>query len=140
MEFKKFGTTYVLRLDKGEEIVETLKSFCRANSIKLALISGIGAVGPVTLGLFETGPKRYIADTLSGDYELTALSGNVTTMGGEIYLHLHSTVSDLQHQTYGGHLSSAVVSATVELIVMSIDGGVDRAFSEEIGLNLLRFS
>jgi len=140
MEFRRFGTAYVLRLDKGEEIVETLKSFCRANSIKLASISGIGAVSPVTLGLFETGPKRYVADTLSGDFELSALSGNVTTMNGDVYVHLHAAVSDLQHQTYGGHLSSAVVSATVELIVMNIDGTVDRAFSEEIGLNLLRFS
>ena len=28
MEFKKFGSKYVLRMDKGEEIVETLKKLC----------------------------------------------------------------------------------------------------------------
>ena len=139
MEFRKFGAAYVIRLDKDEEIIETLREFCKTNQIRLGWVSGIGAVNLVVLGLFETGPKRYVADELRGDLEITALSGNITTMDGEVYLHLHATVSDVKHQTCGGHLSSAVVSATGELIVVAIDGIVDRKFSQEIGLNLLHF-
>ena len=29
MEYKKFGNKYVMRIDKGEEIVDTLKKFCQ---------------------------------------------------------------------------------------------------------------
>ena len=112
MEFKKFGNVYVVRVDKDEEIIETLKGFCATNQITLGWVSGIGAVNRVTLGLFETKPKRYIAEELTGDFEITALSGNITTMNKEVYVHLHVTVSDLQHKTYGGHLTSAIVSAT----------------------------
>ena len=139
MEFRRFGSAYVIRLDKDEEIIETLRGFCKTNQIRLGWVTGIGAVNRVVLGLFETGPKRYVADELRGDLEITALSGNITTMDGEVYLHLHATVSDVKQQTCGGHLTSAVVSATGELIVVAIDGMVDRKFSREIGLNLLRF-
>lgn len=39
----------------------------------------------------------------------------------------------------GGHLNSATVSATCEMIITVIDGTVDRYFDEEIGLNLFQF-
>ena len=139
MEFKRFNNKYVMRLDKDEEIIETLKNFCSTKQIALGWVSGIGAVNRVALGLFETKPKRYAGEELAGDFELTSLSGNITTMNKDVYLHLHATVSDLQHKTYGGHLNSAVVSATVELIVVSVEGVVDRKFGQEIGLNLLEF-
>jgi len=57
----------------------------------------------------------------------------------EVYLHLHITVSNHDLQVYGGHLNSVVISATCEMIIDVIEGEVDRAFSEEIGLNLLKF-
>ena len=39
----------------------------------------------------------------------------------------------------GGHLNRAVISATCEMIVTLISGTVDRAFSEQVGLNLFKF-
>lgn len=140
MEYRKFGSMYVIRLDKGDEIVASLKSLCKSNSITLGWVSGIGAVNKATIGLFETETKRYLSSELSGDFEITALSGNISTMDGEIYLHLHATLSDIKHQTFGGHLNSAFISATGELIVSSIEGAVDREFSSEIGLNLMNFT
>ena len=44
-----------------------------------------------------------------------------------------------QGQVFGGHLNRAVISATCEMIVRELPGSVDRAFSTEIGLNLLKF-
>ncbi len=139
MQSKKFGSKYVLRLDKGEEIVETLKKFCSENKIKLGSVIGIGAVGNIVLGLFETETKVYHKKFLEGDFEIVPLVGNVTTMKGEIYIHLHLNVGDSQQKSWSGHLNSGIVSATCELIIDSIDGEVDRKFSEEIGLNLLEF-
>ncbi len=140
MHYGKFDNTYVLRLDKGEEIIETLKAFCTDREITLATISGIGAVDRVTLGLFETGPKRYVAEELTGEFELTSLTGNITTMAGEVYIHLHAAVSDIEHRTYGGHLSSGRVSATLEIVINTLKGTVDREFSEAIGLNLMKLA
>ena len=137
MIFKKIGNKYVIRIDKGEEIIETLKTFCKSNNIKLGSISGIGAANKIVLGLFETDTKKYLSQEFVGDFEIVPLAGNISTMKGETYLHLHANIADIKHNSFGGHLTSAVVSATFEVIIDTIDGEVDRKFSNEIGLNLL---
>ena len=138
MEFVKFGNKYIVRLDKGEEIVETLKEFCSHQDIKLGWIKGIGAVGEATIGLFETREKIYHSVDLKGDYEITSLLGNISTMDGETYLHLHATLGDSEYRVQGGHLSRGIISATGEFVIESIEGEVDREFNDEIGLNLYK--
>lgn len=139
MEYRKFGNKYVIRFDKGEEVLDKLTTFCKEQGIKLATVSAIGAANEIKLGLFNTGEKNYHATTLKGDYEITSLSGTVSTMNQEVYLHLHITVSDHELHVYGGHLNSLVISATCEMVMDVMDGEVDRAFSDEIGLNLFEF-
>jgi len=137
MKFKKNGNKWIVRIDKGEEIVQTLTKICKDNKIKLGSLSGIGAADRVTVGLFNTKSKQYQSQELIGDYEITNLSGNISTMNGEIYLHLHIGLSDSKYNAYGGHLTSAVISGTGEIIIEEIDGKIEREFNKEVGLNLL---
>ena len=118
MEARASGKHWVIRIDKGEEIVAT---------------------DHATIGLFKTRTKEYVRKEVTGDHEITSLSGNISRMEGEVYLHLHINLSDANCHTFGGHLNSAVVSATCEVVVRALDGEVDREFSEEIGLNLCKF-
>lgn len=139
MEYKRFGNKIVARLDKGEEVISSIKEICQQNEVKLASVTGIGAVNRAVIGLFETGTKKYFSKEYNGDMEITGLVGNISTMDGELYLHLHITLGDPSYNTFGGHLSSAVISATGEVVIDVIEGEVDRKFSDEIGLNLFRF-
>jgi len=138
MKFKRCGNKIIVRIDKGEEIVEKLIHLCKANAVKLGSISGIGSTNQVTIGLFETGTKQYLSKELIGEYEITCLSGNVSTMNGEVHLHIHITLSDSHYNAFGGHLNSAIVSGTCEVVIDVMDGSVSREFSEEIGLNLYK--
>jgi uncharacterized protein len=140
MQYKKFDHKYLIRIDKGEEIVATLKKFCQDNKIMLGSISGIGATNQAVIGLFDPQTKKYSSRELTGNYEISGLSGNVTTMNGEIYLHLHITLGDATQNSFGGHLTSAIVSATCECIIDSIPGAAERKFDGEIGLNLLELN
>ena len=54
MLFKRFGNKYVIRIDKGEEIVACLKKICTDNKILVGSVSGIGAVSRAQIGLFDT--------------------------------------------------------------------------------------
>jgi len=139
VEYKKFGNKYIIRIDKGEEIVDNLKIFCEKEQITLGWITGIGAVNKATIGLFKTDSKIYQTTELRGDYEITSLVGNISRMDGKVYLHLHINLSDINYNVFGGHLNSAVVSGTGEFIVESIEGQVNRQFDKEAGLNLYQF-
>ena len=60
-------------------------------------------------------------------------------MNGEFYAHIHMSAGDEKGSVFGGYLNRALVSATCEMVVRVIDGEIDRAFSEEIGVNLFCF-
>lgn len=139
MEYRKFNNSYVVRINKGEEIVEKLKELCEKEDIKVAEITGLGASNLVEIGLFNVNTKEYKTTTFEGMFEITSLIGNATRKDGEIYLHLHINFSDETGNTKGGHLVRCNISATSEIIVNKIEGNVDRKLSDEIGLNLMKF-
>lgn len=140
MDYKRFNNKYILRLEKGEEIVESLKEFAKKENVKLARVSGIGAVDKATVGLFSTSAKEYFSKDLTGDMEVVALNGNISTMDSEVYLHLHIALGDDNFNIRGGHLNSAVISGTGEIIIEIIEGEIDRNLDEEVGLNVFKFN
>lgn len=139
MTHKQFGNKYIVRLDKGEELIAALKDFCREKEIKLGTIFGLGAADKITLGLFKTKTKEYKTKEFIGDYELTSVSGNISRLNNEVYLHLHANISDENCQVFGGHLSSANISGTFEGVIEKINGEISRKYNEDIGLNLYDF-
>lgn len=139
MEYRKFGNQFVVRMDKGEEIITTLTKLCKECKITLGSVTAVGAVNKATIGLMDTKTKQYKSDEFTGDLEITSLVGNISRKNGEVYLHLHANLGDDKHNVYGGHLSLAVVSVTCEMIINSIEGEVGREFNEEVGLNLFKF-
>lgn len=139
MEYKRFKDKYLVRLERGEEIVESVTKLCKEEGIRLGRVTGIGATNKVKIGLFNVETKEYHSTELEGDMEITNLSGNISTMDGGVYIHLHITVCDEDNKAFGGHLNMAVISATCEMIIDVIDGNVDREFNDEVGLNLFKF-
>ena len=82
MDYRRFGDRYVLRVDRGEEVLEQVEKLCRAEGIAVGYAVGLGATDEVTLGLFNTEEKVYHKTTLTGPMEITSLVGNISTMDG----------------------------------------------------------
>lgn len=139
MEYKRFGNTIVARIDKGEEILEKIKEIALKENIKLANINALGATNDFTVGVFKNEEKKYYANEFKGDFEIVSLTGTINTMNDEFYTHIHMSAGNEKGEVFGGHLNRAIVSATCEMVINIIDGKVDRAFDEEIGLNLMKF-
>ena len=140
MEYRKFDQGYVLRLDPGEEIVASLTRLVEEEQVELASVSALGAANDVTIGIFNTAEKKYYSRRYQGDFEISALVGNVTRKDGEPYLHLHITIGNpVTGEVHAGHLSSATISATLELFLQVWNGRVGRKFSDTVGLILLEF-
>ena len=139
MDYRRFGKTIVMRIDRGEEVLTQLKAMALKEDIRLASVRALGATNDFTVGVFKTDEKKYYANHFTGDFEIVSLTGTISTMNGEYYAHLHMSAGDEQGRVFGGHLNEAVISATCEMVVEVIDGRVERARDEEIGLNLFKF-
>lgn len=139
MDYRRFGSKIVARIDKGEEILEKLKEIALKENIKLAGVSALGATNDFTVGVYKVDEKKYYSNEFKGNFEIVSLTGTINTMNGEFYSHIHMSAGNDRGEVFGGHLNKAVVSATCEMIIDIIDGRVDRRYSEEIGLNLFEF-
>ena len=140
MDYRRFGDTLVVRIDPGEEIVEQVRVVSEREGITLASVEALGAVSDLTVGVFDTVEKKYYSNRFQGAYEIVSLTGTVSTMDGKFYQHLHMSAGNDKGAVFGGHLNSAVVSATCEMVIRVIDGTVERRHDPEIGLNLFRFT
>ncbi len=136
MKYRKEGSHYIVILDKGDEVVESLTSFVAEQGIEGGLIRGIGGVSNVTLGFFDTAKKEYLRKEFSGFYELANLTGDISLVEGKPFCHLHAVISDAEMRPFAGHLFAATVSATGEIIITPGERA-ERRFDEEIGLNLI---
>ena len=82
MEYQRFENTLYLRLDRGEEVVESIRRLAEAEHIKLAAVSGLGATDDFTVGVYDVGEKKYHSLTFTGAHEITSLTGTINTMDG----------------------------------------------------------
>jgi len=137
MKYKKIESTYVIRLEKGERVIEKLLGLCEKEKIKAGYFNGLGALSEVELRHFNLMTKEYSSKKLSGLYEITSLHGNISEMSGKSYIHAHIVVGDSQLNSWSGHLNEATVSATCEIFLVKVDGVITRKKDEATGLNLL---
>ena len=139
MEYRRFGNTIYLRLDPKEEILEEIGKVAEKENIRLAQVTGLGAINDFTAGVYNTVTKEYHSIQFQGAYEIVSLTGTVTRKDGDVYLHLHIAAGDEEGHVHGGHLNRAEVSATCEMVIRLIDGRIDRQYDDVTGLNLFKF-
>lgn len=140
MEYGRFGDTVLLRIDRGEEIIEMVKRVAEKERIRLASVEALGAVDDFTVGVYDVAAKRYDSKTFTGAFEIVSLVGTITEKDGAFYQHLHMSAGNRDCEVFGGHLNRAVVSVTCEMVIRVLSGAVDRAPDPETGINLIRFA
>ena len=136
MKYTQSGNTYLLVLQKGEEIISALTQFAAQTNLTCATVSGIGATDDAEMGVFDTFEKQYYTKQIRAMTEITALCGNITQKDGKPYVHLHATLATM-FDVVGGHLSKAIVSATAEIFVTAYPIATNRQFDSAVGINLL---
>ena len=137
MKYKKINDTYIIRLDKGERLLETLKDFCVKNQINCGYFFGIGSLDEAELAHYIVKSKKYTSEIFRQPLEIVNLSGNITTMTNGVYLHCHAALSDVNMEAIAGHLKEGIVGATCEIVLIELRAGIERKYDEKIGLNLM---
>jgi predicted DNA-binding protein with PD1-like motif len=136
VKHRKEKDHYLLILEKGEELTRSLTEFVTREGIHGGVVRGLGGVTNVHLGFFDTEKKEYLRKEFDGFYELASLVGDISLVDGKPFCHLHAVISDSEMRTFAGHLLSARISVTGEIMITPGEK-VERKFDEEIGLNLI---
>ncbi len=140
MNYKRFDDTVVVGLERSDEICSSLLEICKKENIRLGSVVGIGACESIEIGVYKIDERKFYPKKMIGIFEMTNLTGNVTTKDDEIYLHLHASFADESGKVVGGHLSCGTVSAVAEIFIHITDGCVTRYHDTEVtGLNVLDF-
>ena len=130
MDYKRFDDTILVRMDRGEEILEQVKAVALKEHVTLASVQALGAINDFTVGVYNVAEKKYYANDFKGSFEIVSLTGTIDTMNDGFYCHLHLSAGNERGQVFGGHLNRAVVSATCEMVIRLIDGKIDRKYDD----------
>ncbi len=129
---------YIIRFDKGEELLAKIKKFCQQQKIKAATFTGLGACQQLVLSHYDVDKKKYSDLKIRQKMEIDNLSGLIAIMKKDTLIHLHGIFSDKGMNVRGGHVKSLVVAATCEVMLSKLNKKLEREYSKKIGLNLLK--
>ena len=114
MQYQQFGERYIVRLESGEPIVETLTRFCKEQRIEFANLSAAGAVEWVRLGYWNARTRQYEYREVEEQMEVVSFQGNSSLKDGEPFLHLHGVFGRQDFSVLGGHIKEARTHPTLE--------------------------
>lgn len=144
MDYKKFGDSIYVRLDKGDEILSGIMNVCKKEGILSATFSGIGGCGDVTVATYIPELNDFTPHNKTGLLEMISINGNISADDNdEIFEHTHAMFSYLENgevKFIGGHLTCAVVSYTAEIEIKPVVNGViGRKQDELTGITVWKF-
>ena len=127
MEYRKYGDTIYIRMDKDDEIIGRVLDVCGKERISSAVFSGIGGCSRAEIQTFIPETKSFETQTLSGMLELTSLTGSIISDDqGELCHHTHAVFSYKdggRHLVAAGHMKSITVLYTAEIELRPVVGG-----------------
>ena len=121
MKYSLSNNTYIVRIDRGEEVVEQLLKFATKENIQGAFIQAIGACDEFSVGLYSVSEKKYESTDYNGEYEIVSCLGNLSINNNQPYLHLHIGCAGKDNKVVGGHLTRCLISGTFECFVTLTD-------------------
>lgn len=137
MQAVREGSRWMLRLDDGQDLFETISGFAQQENIRAGtVVFGIGMFRRLTLGYWDG--SQYQPRELTVPHEVVSLHGSIARAGGAPSLHLHAAVAGPDHTVVGGHLLRATVGAIQEILIETFPGRTfGRPLVESYGLKML---
>jgi len=134
----EYGRAFIGRFESGKDLLEELNAFCKKENIRLGVFNLIGAVRNAKLGYYDQEKKQYTGCVeLNKKLEIASCTGNISIKDGEIFVHAHITLADMEGKAFGGHLMPGTEIFAAEFFVQELIGQVlVRAKDEITGLPL----
>lgn len=131
------NNTYILNIERGEELVSTLRDFLEKENIKAGYLTGLGAAGSLDIAYYNLATKKFERRIIEEDVEILSLMGNIAMLKNETIIHMHGTFGRKDLSVFGGHLFALHISGACEIHLTKLSGTMSREYDEVTGLNLL---
>lgn len=144
MDYRKYGSTVYIRIDKGDEIISCILDICWKEQIQSAVFSGIGGCSEAQIQTFLPETRTFETQTIHGMLELVSLTGNIISDEHHALCHhTHAVFSYKEgdrHCMAAGHIKSITVLYTAEIELRPVIGGtIQRQFDPETGTGFWNF-
>lgn len=144
IDYRKYGQTYYIRLDRGDEVLSSILEICKKEKIESAIYSGIGGCSEAEVQTFIPEKGAFETETIKGTLELVTLNGNVIKdENDQYYQHSHALFSFKEgdeHRIVAGHMKSITILYTAEIELRPVIGGeIKREYSPETGTGFWKF-
>ena len=138
MDYRNFGGTLYIRMDKGDEILGGILEICKKEQINSCVYNGIGGCSEAQIQTFLPESKTFETQTVRGMLEMVSLTGNIVSGDqGELYQHTHGVFAYKEgekHCIAAGHMKSITVLYTAEIELRPVQGGtIGRQYNPETG-------
>lgn len=128
---------YILRIDKGENVLASITSWCEKEGIRAGFFSGIGAVEFVSCGYYALDEKKYYFKQYDELLEVLSMQGNIAIKDGKPFAHVHAVFSGTDNNAFGGHVEEMRVGVVLEVVFEPLKNEIVREHDECIGLYLM---
>lgn len=138
MKYRRNGDQILIRIDKGEEILDIIRKICTAEKIYGAVFSGIGACSKAVVSSYIPEENDFTNHEADGLLELISLSGNISREDNAPFEHTHALFSyleDGEQKVLAGHLKLALVSYTAEILLIVTDT-IEKTFDPTVGITV----
>ena len=128
---------YAVIFYQGDEAFSGLLEFAQKYHVTSAHFTAIGAVSGATLAWFDPQRKMYKKIPIVGQHEVIGMSGDVALYQGKPVVHTHMVVGGPDGTTQGGHVLSADVSPTLEVMLTVDPVTMQKRFDPATDLTLI---
>jgi predicted DNA-binding protein with PD1-like motif len=130
--------TFAVVFETGDEVMAGLRAFAQERGLDASHFTAIGAFSDAVLGFFDWERKAYTKIPLAEQVEVLSLVGDIALKDGEPEVHAHVVVGKADGTAHGGHLMTAHVRPTLEVILVESPAYLRRQLDPESGLALIR--
>ncbi|HYV34045.1 MAG TPA: PPC domain-containing DNA-binding protein [Candidatus Limnocylindria bacterium] len=128
---------FILRFDKGEEVIAGLSEFMKNQKVGACVFSGLGSCGEVDLGFYNGHVKDFRKKPYFEEMEILTFQGNGGLQAGQPVVHAHGIFGRNDFTTLGAHVFKMTISATCEIALTKLEGSTERKLNADLNLNTL---
>jgi predicted DNA-binding protein with PD1-like motif len=132
--------TWAIVFDTGDEPIGGLTQWAREAGIDSAHLTAIGAFERADIGWFDLEKRDYRVNAVVTQVEVVSLVGDITAGVGardDPKIHAHVVLARSDGTALGGHLLSATVRPTLEVVVTEASRALRRRHDPATGLALI---